>query len=168
MKKVTKPIPDGYHTVTATMTCDGAVKAIDFYKKAFGAEERIRVPGPDGRIMHAEIQIGDSIVMLNDPMPGCKTPLELGESPVRFYLYVKDCDAAVARATAAGATVEHPVSDMFWGDRVGSVRDPFGYAWSFATHVADPTPEEIAEGQQAFLAQMQGQGSADGKACGSI
>jgi uncharacterized glyoxalase superfamily protein PhnB len=149
------PIPEGFRTVTAHLVIDGAAKAIDFYKQAFGAEERFRMASPDGRVMHAEIKIGDSIVMLADDFPeftgAHRNPRKLGASSVTIHLYVSDCDAAFQRATAAGAKVKMPLQDMFWGDRYGSLTDPFGHDWSIATHKQDLTPEEIEEGmKQAF------------------
>lgn len=150
-----KPIPDGYHTLTPHMICKGAEKALDFYKKAFGAEELCRMPGPDGTgVMHAEIKIGDSHLMMCDEFPGmehCKSPQSLGGSPVTLHLYVTDVDTAFKKAIDAGCTAEMPPTDMFWGDRYGKLRDPFGHNWSIATHIADPTPEEMAKGaEEAF------------------
>jgi uncharacterized glyoxalase superfamily protein PhnB len=133
-----------------------ARKAIDFYKKAFGAEERCVMPGPDGKgVMHAEIKIGSSIVMLGEENPQypCKSAETLGDSPVSFYVYVNDVDKAFETAVKSGAEVRMPVSDMFWGDRMGTVQDPFGYSWSFATHVKDLTPAEIEKGAKAACAQ---------------
>ena len=157
MSKKVKAIPDGYHTITPNIIVAGAAKAIDFYKKAFGAEEIMRMPGPDGaRIMHAELRIGDSPIMLSDEMPdmGCKAPNAYGGSPVSFYVYVENVDAAWKRAVDAGAKVTMPLADMFWGDRIGSVEDPFGHKWSLAQHIKDLTHEEMKKGQQAFFAQM--------------
>jgi uncharacterized glyoxalase superfamily protein PhnB len=159
MSRTTKPIPDGFHSVTAALTIRGADRAIDFYKKAFGAEEILRMFGPDGRIMHAQIRIGDSAVMIHDEFPemGGKSPPTLGGSPVHFYVFVSDCDAAFAKAVAAGATAKSPCMDMFWGDRYGQVGDPFGYAWALATHKVDMTPEEIAKAQANHFARMASQ-----------
>jgi PhnB protein len=131
-----KAIPDGYRTVTPFLSVDGASEAIDFYKKAFGAEEKSRLPGPDGRVLHAELKIGDSIVMLSDAMIG--QPLTAG-----IHLYVTDADALWARATGAGAKVLMPIADMFWGDRYGVLADKWGNKWSLATHQEDLTPEEV-------------------------
>lgn len=156
MAKKARPIPDGFHTVTPNLVVQDAAKAIDFYKKAFGAEERMRSPGPGGKgIMHAELKIGDSIVMLADEMPemGCQSPKTLKGSPVGFFMYVADVDASFKRAVEAGAQAKMPVSDMFWGDRCGQVVDPFGHSWSMATHQEDLTPEEIGKRQAAFFAQ---------------
>jgi PhnB protein len=152
-----KAIPEGYHSITPSIVVRDAPKALDFYRRAFDAKERMRMPGPDGKIMHAEIQIGDSLVMLNDEMPEMRSrsPQSLGGSPVSFYVYVEDVDAAFKRAVDAGATPTMPLTDMFWGDRFGSVQDPFGHTWSLAQHVKDMTPEEMMRGQEEFMAQMQ-------------
>jgi PhnB protein len=152
-----KPIPDGYHTVTPYLIVKGAGEAIEFYKKAFGAEELFRMPGPDGRgVMHAEIRIGDSVIMLADEFPdrGYLSPLARGGATSSLLLYVEDVDASFARAIAAGATEKMPVSDMFWGDRYGQVSDPFGHDWSIATHKEDVAPEDMARRQQEFFAKM--------------
>jgi PhnB protein len=152
-KPASSPIPEGFHTVTPHMICKDAAGAIEFYKKAFGAEEVFRMPGPGGVIMHAEIQIGNSRIMLADEFPdmNCKGPKSIGGSPVTIHLYVNDADAAFEKATKAGATVTMPVTDMFWGDRYGKVEDPYGHHWSIATHKTEFTPEEIMEGaQKAF------------------
>jgi PhnB protein len=151
-------IPKGYHTVTPSVIVDDGARAIDFYKKAFGAQELMRMPGPDGRIMHAEIQIGDSRVMLSDEMPDMdvRSPKAYDGTPVGFYLYIDNVDEAWRRAVGAGAKEVSPLTDMFWGDRTGSLQDPFGHRWNLAQHVADLTPEEIQKGQEAFFAQMQG------------
>jgi len=143
-----KPIPDGMHTVTPHLVCAGAAEAIEFYKKAFGAVEMGRVPGPQGKLVHAMIRIGDSAVMLVDEFPewGGFGPKSLKGSPVTIHLYVDNVDAAVDRAVAAGAKITMPVADMFWGDRYGTLEDPFGHHWSVATHVRDASPAEIEEG----------------------
>jgi PhnB protein len=140
-----KPIPDGYHTVTPYLIISGAAKAIEFYKKAFGAEELFRMGAPDGRIGHAEIKIGDSPIMLADEFPemGHKGPNSLGGTTVSILLYVKDVDTLAAQAVAAGATVMRPVQDQFYGDRSGTFTDPFGHVWTIATHKEDLSPEEI-------------------------
>lgn len=147
MNRNVKPVPDGMRTVTPHLVCANAAAAIDFYRKAFGAREAMRMPGPDGRLMHAAVEIGDSRVMLVDEMPewGALGPKTLGGSPVTIHLAVENVDATVERAVAAGATVKMPVADMFWGDRYGVVVDPFGHSWSVATHIRDMTPEEMAE-----------------------
>jgi PhnB protein len=148
-----KPVPDGYHTVTPYLVISGAAKAIDFYTKAFGAQEQFRMPGPEGHIMHAEIRIGDSVVMLSDEFPqmGAKSPQSLGGTPVNIFLYVEDVDAWFKRATAAGCTAEQPPTDMFWGDRYGKLSDPFGHSWSLATHKEDVAPEEMGKRAAAAM-----------------
>src|SRR5947208_14632158 len=142
-----QPIPDGYHSVTPFLAVDDASAAIDFYKRAFGATERMRMPTPDGKVAHAELGIGDSIVMLSDPFPQSTTkpPKELGGTTAGVFLYVEDVDALVQQAVGAGATITMEVADQFWGDRFGSLTDPFGHSWSVATHVEDLSPEEIGE-----------------------
>jgi uncharacterized glyoxalase superfamily protein PhnB len=142
-----KPIPDGMHSVTPHLICAGAADAIDFYKKAFNAIELARLPGPNGKLMHGSIRIGDSIVMLADEFPdmGSLGPKSLKGSPVSIHLYVADVDAFTERAVAAGAKVTMPLADMFWGDRYGQLEDPFGHRWSVATHIRDVTPEEMQQ-----------------------
>lgn len=137
-------IPQGMHSVTPHLICAGAAKAIEFYRQAFGAQEVARLPGPDGRLMHAAVKIGDSHVMLVDEMPewGALGPRSLKGSPVTLHLYVDDVDAFVARAVKAGAKVTMPVADQFWGDRYGKLEDPFGHHWSVATHVRDVSMED--------------------------
>ncbi len=154
-----KPIPDGYHTVTPSFTFKDSQKAIDFYKKAFDATVLDLMKSPDGRgIMHATIQIGNSILMMGDEMPGAencaKSAETLGSSPISLYIYVPDADKLCNQAVAAGGTEAMPVADMFWGDRAGSIRDPFGYSWMIATHKQDLTNERIRKGAEAFFAQM--------------
>jgi PhnB protein len=141
-------IPAGMTAVTPHLVVAGAAQAIEFYKKAFGATEEIRLPGPDGKLMHACIRIGGAAVMLVDEMPQCNAfgPKTLKGSPVTIHLFVDDADAVFDRAAKAGATPVMPVQDMFWGDRYGVVTDPFGHNWSIATHVRDLTPEEIQKG----------------------
>lgn len=151
-----KPIPEGYTTVTAGLTVHDASGAIEFYKKALGATERGRHEGPNGKIIHAEIQIGTAIVMLNDEMMDLRAPRTLGGSPVGFYVYVENADAAFERAIGAGGKVIMPVTDMFWGDRVGHFEDPFGYRWNVATHIKDMTPDEIRKAGEEFMKQMAG------------
>ena len=145
-----KPIPNDMHTVTPHLVCAGAAEAIEFYKKAFNATEGGRLPGPQGKLMHAMIRIGDSSVMLVDEMPewGSYGPKSLKGSPVTIHLYVEDVDAVVARALAAGAKITMPVADMFWGDRYGKLEDPFGHLWSVATHLRDVSPEEMRQAMQ--------------------
>ncbi|UCF66647.1 MAG: VOC family protein [Acidobacteriota bacterium] len=152
-----KPIPDGFRTVTPHLIVAGGKDAIEFYKNAFGAEEVMRMPMPDGSdIMHAEIRIGDSLVMLGTEAPqwGVRGPKSLGGSSVTVHLYVNDVDAVVARAVEAGAEVMMPVRDVFWGDRYAKLKDPFGHEWSVATHTRDMTPEETAREAEAFFASM--------------
>jgi PhnB protein len=151
-----KAVPEGYTTVTASLIQRDCAKAIDFYKKALGAVERMRMPGPDGKIMHAEIQIGSSIVMMNDEMMGMKSAESLGASPISFYVYVENADAALQKAVAAGGKEVMPATDMFWGDRMGQFTDPFGYRWTVATHIKDMTPEEMKKGQEEWMKQMAG------------
>ena len=150
------PIPDGYHSVNVILTVDDAAKAIEFYKQAFGAEESARLPGPDGRLMHAAIRIGDSQVMLVDEMPewGALGPKSLKGSPVTIHLYVDDVDAFVARAVSAGAKVTMPVADQFWGDRYGKLEDPFGHHWSVATHVRDVSMEDAQKAMRQMEKSM--------------
>ena len=151
-----KPIPDGYRTATPYLTVDDAAAAIAYYKEAFGATERGRMEAPGGKIGHAELQIGDSVVMLSDALPGFATrsPSELGGTSVSIFLYVDDVDAVVKRAIDAGAEVATEVADQFWGDRFGAVRDPYGHVWGVATHVEDVPPEEMAERAKAAMAAM--------------
>ena len=153
-----KSIPEGFHSVTPSFTFKNSQKAIDFYKKAFGAKVLDLMLDPSGRrTMHATIQIGNSIVMMGDEMPGsekCSKSAEtLGSSPISLYLYVPNADTAFSQAVAAGGTVTMPVADMFWGDRCGSLKDPFGYSWMIATHKQDLTNDQIRKGAEAFLAQ---------------
>lgn len=137
------PIPAGYHSVTPYLIVDGAAKAIDFYQRAFGATELFRLPGPDGKVMHAEVKIGDSPVMLADEMEGFRGPLALGGAAVSLMIYVTDVDRVFAQALAAGGREMRPLTDQFYGDRMGTLVDPFGHVWSIATHVEDVSPEEI-------------------------
>lgn len=152
-----KAIPEGYNTVTPALTFKDARKALNFYKEAFGARERYAMPGPDGKgIMHAEMMVGNSVIMLGEEHPEqqAKSAETAGGSPVGFYLYVEDVDAAFQRAVACGATPQMPVQEMFWGDRMGSVQDPFGYHWMLATHTRDLSMEEIQEGAKAAFTEM--------------
>jgi PhnB protein len=155
-----KPIPDGYHTVTPYLIVKGAAQAIEFYKKAFGAEEVMRMPGPGGSIVHAEVKIGDSHIMMGDENPqwGAVSPKTLGGTPFGLCLYVKDVDALFKQAIAAGATEMHPVKDQFYGDRSGTVSDPFGHKWTIATHKEDLTPEQIGQRFQEFMKSNPGCG----------
>lgn len=152
----TKPIPEGYHTVTPYLAVEDASKAIEFYTRAFGASERSRMDGPDGKIAHAEIQIGDSIIMTSDQFPqsSAKTPKEVGGTTVTIFLYVEDVDSVVQDAVDAGAAITMPIEDMFWGDRFGQVTDPFGHVWQIATHVEDVSPEVMAERAREAMASM--------------
>jgi len=145
-----KPIPEGMHTVTPHLVCAGATEAIEFYQKAFGATEPSRVPGENGKLMHASVRIGDSVVMLNEEMPewGAFGPKSLKGSAVTIHLYVENADAVFEQAVAAGARVTMPLDDMFWGDRYGKVEDPFGHQWSIGTHVRDVTPEEMQKAME--------------------
>ncbi len=140
-----KPIPDGYHSVTPYLIVAGGSDAIAFYKKAFGATELFRMAQPDGRVGHAEIRIGDSVIMLSDEAPqmNAKGPLAYGGSPISILLYVNDVDATIEQAVTAGATLQRPPTDQFYGDRTGSVVDPFGHVWHVATHKEDVSPEEL-------------------------
>jgi PhnB protein len=151
----TKPIPEGYH-ITPYLAVDDAAEAIEYYKEVFGAKERVRMDAPDGRIGHAELEIGDSLVMLADAFPqfATRSPKELGGTSVSVFMYVEDVDALVKKAADAGATITMEVADQFWGDRFGSVKDPFGHVWSIATHVEDVPPEEMAERAKAAMAAM--------------
>jgi uncharacterized glyoxalase superfamily protein PhnB len=154
-KAMIKSIPDGYHTVTPSFMFKDSQKAIDFYKKAFGAKVLAAHKRPDGHgIMHAAIQIGDSILMMGDEAPQCLSAESLGGSPVTLYIYTPDADKVFKQAVAAGGKEEMPVAEMFWGDRAGTIRDPFGYAWMIATHKRDLTSEQIQKGAEAFFAQM--------------
>jgi len=149
-------IPKGYHTLTPYMTVRDAARAIEFYKQAFGAEEKGVMKGPDGKVMHAELRIGDSIVMLADEFPefGSLSPQSTGGTGMGLHIYSEDVDSAFDRAVKAGGKVEMPVADMFWGDRYGKLVDPFGHKWSIATHKRDMSPEEIEEAQEEFMKQM--------------
>jgi PhnB protein len=140
-----KPIPDGYHSVTPYLIVDDAARALEFYKKAFGAKELLRMPKPNGKIGHAEIKVGDSTIMLADESPevGARSPRSFGGSPVSIFLYVEDVDTTFAKAVDAGGKVQRPVADQFYGDRMGGIEDPFGHAWYIATHVEDVSPEEM-------------------------
>jgi PhnB protein len=158
MAKAKHAVPEGHHTITPQLTLDDAAAAIDWYKKALGAEEMGRALGPDGKIMHAELRIGDSRIMLNDAMMGGKGPKALGGSPISLWIYVEDCDAMFNRAVAAGAQVAPggmgQMMDQFWGDRSGTINDPHGYRWTIATHKEDLTPEEMTQRQDAFFKQF--------------
>ena len=150
------PIPEGYHSLQIYLAVEDAAKAIDFYKEAFGAEETIRMPGPDGKVAHAELQIGDSKLMLSDPFPqsNVRPPAERGGSTASVFMYLDDVDATFEQAQRAGATVVSELEDMFWGDRFGTVADPFGHVWAMATHKEDLSEEEMAERSKAAMAEM--------------
>jgi len=150
------PVPAGYHTVTPYLVCRGAANAIEFYKKAFGAKQKMIMSGPDGKVMHAEIRIGDSSVMLGDEMPqmGATAPQTIGGTAGSLFIYVKDVDKAFAQAIAAGATTEMPPTNMFWGDRYCKLADPFGHKWSMATHIEDVSPKEMARRGAAEMAKQ--------------
>jgi PhnB protein len=151
-----KPIPDGYHAVTPYLIVNDGAKAIEFYKRGLAAQEVMRMPGPGGRIMHAEVKIGDSIVMLGEEPPDKPTfraPQSAGMRTGSLYLYVRDVDTAFKQAVGAGAKVVTPVTDMFWGDRIGQIEDPSGHQWTLATHKEDLTPDEVAKRAKAAMAQ---------------
>ena len=146
-----KPIPDGYHSITPYLVIKGAAAAIDFYKQAFGATEIMRMPQPDGRVGHAELKFGDSVVMLADEYPEMDVvgPKTLGNTSVGLLLYLDDVDKAVERAVSLGATIKKPVADQFYGDRTGTIEDPFGHKWTLAVHIEDVTPEEMQRRMEA-------------------
>ena len=155
MAKAKQAVPEGHHTVTPHLIMGNAAAAIDWYKKALGAEEVSRAPGPDGKIAHASLRIGNSLIMLNDEMGGGKSLKAIGGSPVSMWLYVEDCDALFNRAVAAGGEVPPgpmgALADQFWGDRTGSIIDPEGYLWTIATHKEDLTPEEMQQRMDDFM-----------------
>ena len=151
-----KPVPDGYHTLTPFLTVRDAVKAIEFYKQAFGAKERGVMKGPDGKVMHAELMIGDSIIMLSDEFPafGALSPQSTGGAGMGLHIYLDGVDAAFEKAVKAGAEVEMPVMDQFWGDRYGKLKDPFGHKWSIATHTKDLSLDEMKQGMDEAMSKM--------------
>ena len=163
MAKAKSPIPEGLHKVTPQLTLDNAAQMIDWYKKGLGAEEVSRAVGPDGKIMHADLKIGDSRFFVNDVMMGAKSPRALGGSPMSLWVYVADADALFNRATAAGAQVAPGpmghIQDQFWGDRTGTVIDPAGYQWTIATHKEDFTPQEMKQRQEEFMKAFAAQSS---------
>src|SRR5262245_12240067 len=162
MAKAKSPVPQGYHTVTPQLTLDNCAQAIDWYKKALGAEEGSRAVGPDGKIMHSELRIGDSRIMVNDAMMGGKGPKALGGSPAALWVYVDDCDKLFNRAVAAGAQVRPgmgALQDQFWGDRSGTFTDPHGYVWTIATHKEDLTPQEMQQRQDEWMKKFAAQGA---------
>jgi PhnB protein len=157
MASQVKAVPEGFHTITPHLTVRDANGAIEFYKKAFGAQVLNVAPGPGGKVLHAAIKIGDSIVMLNDEFPefgGQLGPSATAGSPIALHIYLDNVDAAFERAVSAGATVKMPLMDQFWGDRYGVVTDPFGHRWSLATHTRDMSPEEMQREQEKAFAKM--------------
>lgn len=155
---MTKPIPDGYSTITASLIVKDAINAIEFYKKAFGAQELYRFLGPDGKtIMHTELKIGNSRIMLSEEAPqmNCRSPQSLGGTGIHIYMYVDDADTTFNKAVAVGAKPTMPIADMFWGDRFGTIEDPFGHVWGIATHKKDMSTEEINKAGQEFFKHMQ-------------
>jgi PhnB protein len=155
MAMARSPIPEGFHTITPHLIFDDAARAIDWYRQALGAEEKSRALGPDGKVIHAELQIGDSRIMLNDAMGGGRSAATIGGSPIGFWIYVADCDALYNRAVAAGGEVPGgpmgQMMDQFWGDRSGTITDPFGYQWTIATRKEDLTREEMDRRGQEFF-----------------
>jgi PhnB protein len=158
MTSQVKPIPDGFHGATPYLCCKGAAGAIEFYQRAFGATEVMRMAEPSGRVGHAEIRIGDAIVMLADEYPdfGVRSPASIGGTPVTIHIYVSDVDALVSRATAAGATLQRPPTDEFYGDRSATLTDPYGHRWMFATHREDVSPEELRRRYEALMKSQDG------------
>ena len=158
MSDQVKPIPDGYHTLTPYLNVRGAANAIDFYAKAFGARERARMPGPGDSVMHAELEIGDSVVMLADenPAAGAQSPQSLNGASSSLLIYSADVDKAHQQAVDAGCTSDMPPTDMFWGDRFCRLTDPFGHQWSISTHIEDVGPEEMGKRAAAMAAEMAG------------
>ncbi len=156
MPKQVQPIPQGYHSVTPYLVVSNAARAIEFYQRAFGAKEIMRMDGPPGKISHAELKIGDSIIMVSDEMPGtgCRSPQSLSGTTVGIFLYVDNVDNVFQQATSAGAKVEMPLADQFWGDRFGKLTDPFGHSWSLATHKEDVAPEEMKKRAKEAMAKM--------------
>lgn len=153
---MTKPIPDGFHTSTPSIVVSNSSEAIKFYKKAFDAKEIYQMPSPDGKTLHAMIQIGDSFVMMSDEFPsmGARSPTTIGGTPVTLHLYVEDADKIFKQAVDAGAKVAMPIMDAFWGDRYGAIIDPFGHSWAVATHKKDMSPEEMRKAAESFFAGM--------------
>jgi PhnB protein len=156
LKSKVKPVPAGYHTATPYLTIKGAAAAIDFYKRAFGAQELFRMPGPDGKIMHAEITIGDSHIMLADESAATETkaPQSLNGTTTGIFLYVEDVDARFKQAVKAGAKETMPLQDMYWGDRFGKLTDPFGHKWMLASHIEDVSPAEIEKRSAAAVSKQ--------------
>jgi PhnB protein len=155
MTSAVRAVPEGFHTVTASITCKDAARAIEFYKKAFGAVERFRMASPDGRVTHAELQIGDSIIFMGDEFPDMSAAPAQGALPsAGLFLYVEDVDSLFSQALKAGCETSMPVTNMFWGDRYGKVIDPFGHHWGISTHVEDVSPEEMERRAAEWMAQM--------------
>jgi PhnB protein len=155
MPNTVRPIPEGYHSITPSLTCRGANRAIEYYKEVFHATEIVRMAGPEGKIMHAELKAGDSVFMVNDEFPGMATaPGPDSGHPIYLFLYTEDVDAVFKRAVAAGCHIDMPLENMFWGDRYGKITDPFGHQWGLATHVEDVAPEEMQRRSAAMAAQM--------------
>jgi PhnB protein len=154
-----KPIPQGYHSVTPYLVVNDATRAAEFYKRAFGATEVMRMPGPAGKLAHVELKLGDSMIMLSDEMPNSfvRSPQTVGGTTVSIVLYVDDVDKVFQQAKSAGAKEETPLANMFWGDRYGTLADPFGHTWSLATHVEDVAPEEMTKRAQAARAEFEAQ-----------
>ena len=159
MTAAVKQIPDGFHSITPSLTCRDAARAIEFYKSALGAQELNRMAGPDGKVGHAELKIGDSVFFVSDEFPGMSAAPSASapNTSTYLYVYVTDANAVFNRAVAAGARVAMPITDMFWGDRYGKLTDPFGHQWGIATHVEDVTPEEMGRRSAAFMAKAAGQ-----------
>ena len=154
MPNQVRPIPEGYHSVTPYLTVNGAARAIDFYQRAFGAKEIMRMNGPDGKIGHAELRIGDSVIMLADEMPGgTRSPQSLGGTTGGVFLYVDAVDKVFNQAVSAGAKVDMPLENMFWGDRYGRLTDPFGHSWSVATHIENVAPQEMEKRMKDALSK---------------
>ena len=150
-----RAIPEGYHSISPSLTCRDAARAIDFYKRVFGASEIMRMPGPGGKVGHAELRIGDSVIFVSDPFPGMSAASESGGAPVIYlFLYTEDVDSVFNRAVQAGCRVDMPLADMFWGDRFGKITDPFGHQWGLATHVEDVAPEEMKRRSEEWTKKM--------------
>lgn len=150
-----RAIPEGYHSISPSLTCRDAARAIDFYKKVFGASEIMRMAGPGGKVGHAELRIGDSVIFVSDPFPGMSAASESGGAPVIYlFLYTEDVDSVFNRAVQAGCRVDMPLADMFWGDRFGKITDPFGHQWGLATHVEDVAPEEMKRRSEEWTKKM--------------
>ncbi len=155
MQTPVRPIPEGYHSISPALTCKDAARAIEFYKSVFDATETMRMPGPGGVIMHAELRIGDSVIFLNDEIPGMTAgPSGSSINPVYLFLYTEDVDSIYNRAVSMGSKVVMPLENMFWGDRYGKFNDPFGHSWGVATHVEDVAPEEMTRRQTEWTAKM--------------